>query len=267
MTISVSEAIEALIEAANNEVEEYDQMIIRIGLLELENKKLKKENAEVKGDMQSLEKVHDELCAKYKALDNASATVTGNAKKHMQMLEQSLREKDQLVDKYELLKTQLVSYKQIGTPKKIREKLKAYKSKVEDGTKAVAAAKEKVKDYSKRIKELVASAEHMRVNEVATSITSAWSENGNHLMVFPSPLTMKVQGKVEKQMTLLFMDNSGCGKLIGLDSENEPLLCTMPKGGLKPKAKTLKVAGEILRKFKRQGWKLQIDDLDLQHWE
>jgi hypothetical protein len=57
------------------------------------------------------------------------------------------------------------------------------------------------------------------------------------------------------------MNESGCGKLIANDQDGEPVLCTMPKGGLKPKAPTLAKAGSILRKFKKKNWKLSHKDI------
>ena len=80
-------------------------------------------------------------------------------------------------------------------------------------------------------------------------------------MMFPTPLTMEINGIVEKQVTLLFMDQSGCGKLIGIGEDGEPMLCKMPRTGLKPKAATLAKAGNILRQFKSQNWVVTHEDL------
>ena len=95
-------------------------------------------------------------------------------------------------------------------------------------------------------------------------MTSVWSENGDNLMLFPAKLSMQIGNITERQLTLLYITKSGCAKLIGLGEDGEPVLCKMPPNGLRPKDKTLKVAGEMLRKWRRQDWKVTLNDLDLE---
>lgn len=263
MTKSVTELVEELLNQANLEVEEFNVVFDQKEKVEEENSFLKLQIETLKRNLEETGQARNELHAKYSVLKSQSDQILGNGEKHLNAAKQAYRKRDQMADKLGQATDQLAAYKAIGTPKKIRERIKDYQSKVTDGTSHLNKAKETIKGYRREIDKQVSANLALKANEVQTNMTSIWSENGDNLMIFPAKLSMQVGGIVEKQLPLLFMTESGCGKLISLDEDGQPAVCSMPKGGMKPKAKTLAVAGEMLRKFKRQGWSLEVSDLDL----
>ena len=262
-TASVSDLTALLVNASNLEVDEYNALFDRMEEAEDKVSVLAESNKSLLAQLSAAHTDNENIQAVINDLNHGAALITDNAEKHMQMLSNANRVREQAIDKLSKSETILALYKDLGTPKKIREKFKAYQNKAAGHQSDVTAHKVAVKEYRQQIQELIKAMESMKLTEMQSNMTTIWSEEQNHLLLFPAPLTMSVCGKEEQQLTLLFMDNSGCGKLIGIDEEGEPKVCSMPKGGLKPKAKTLRVAGEFLRKFKRQGWKLAKEDLAL----
>lgn len=258
---SVSELIVLLHEASNREIDQHNELLERLEAAENKVAILTLENQTLSDKLEKELTEKEDLLKAYKKLEDGSDQIIANGKKHLHYAEQARREKDQAQDKLEQALLTVASYKDIGSPKKIREQIKAYKLKGEAHQKATTAHKLEIKEYRKSINKEVAKVLDLRNSLVQSSIQTIWSEKGDHLMIFPSPLTMSVNGNAEKQVTLLFMDQSGCGKLIGIDEENEPLLCKMPKSGLKPKKATMEKAGRVLRKFKKKNWELSHQDL------
>ena len=260
-TLSVSDLVVALQAVSNREVDEFNLVYDRMDAAEDLVRVQQSEMFRIQTKMEKLEAEKRHLAAKVSDVLGKTEFVQENAEKHMQMLRQANRERDQAQDKLDQALITIASYKQQGSPKQIREKFKSYQEKAATNQKALTAAKGDNKAYRKDKLDLNNQIQVLRNTIAQTAIQTLWSENGQHLILFPSPLTMAVNGKAEKQITLLFMDQTGCGKLIGIDEDGIPLLCQMPKGGLKPKAATLAKAGNILRKFKKKNWQLSHNDL------
>jgi len=261
--LSVSDLAVLLVNASNNDIDEFNRVYDQLDTATDQLGTLSASNRMLLAQLDESRKENEELLTIYRQLEQGANMVTANAEKHMQLTANANSSRDQAIDKLSTATTQLALYKALGTPKQIRDKFKAYQNKAAIHQTAVTVHKVGVKEYRKQIEQLVESVEEFRITEAVNNMTTVWSDSGNHLLLFPAPLTLRIRGTVEQQLALLFMDNSGCGKLIGIDDEGEPMLCNMPKGGLKPRAGTLRVAGEMLRKYKRQGWKLTKEDLDL----
>lgn len=258
---SVIELAVHLHEAAVREVDEFNEMYDRMVAAELKAANADITNKELKENLDKVLGENEELLCAYKKMEKGVDEIMSNANKHLQYAEQAKREKAQMADK--LLKSDmaLAPYKVLGTAKKIREQIKDYKTKAEANQKTITAVKLEARAYRKDIVELTGKCNTLKNSMLQATIQTVWSENGDHLLMFPTPLTMEINGVIEKQLTLLFMNQSGCGKLIGIDEDGEPKLCVMPKGGLKPKAPTLAKAGNVLRKFKAQNWVVSHQDL------
>lgn len=259
--LSVSDLATALLLASNREVDEFNEILDRAEKAELAlaEMTIAKQKSDEQRDKIITE--NEELLGAYRKMEKGMDTIMLNAKKHMQYAEQAKREKTQMEDKLRKSDMALAPYKVLGTIKKVREQIKAYKDKAIVNQKALVSGKEDIKVYRKDIVKLVDKIALLETLNAQSSIQTIWSKNGDHLLMFPTPLTMEINGEIEKQLTLLFMDNSGCGKLIGIDEDGEPKLCVMPKGGLKPKAATLAKAGNVLRGFKEKNWKVSHADL------
>lgn len=251
---SVIDLVQQLLAQANTEATEFNELYDQ---LEEANNKLTQLHLENESLKESLEG--------YQLLKEQTDQIYHNAEKHMTMLKQANRERDQMEDKLAIAKEQVAAYKAIGTPKKIRDRIKAYQTKAAQSVKDIDAVKKLSKGYHKEALAFKQTIAKLQESEAQANMATVWSENGDNLMLFPSRLTMQIGDMQEKQLTLLYMDKSGCGKLIALDENGEPTICKTPAGGLRPKKLTVQIAGEILRKWRRQGWKVTVDDLNLQH--
>ena len=260
---SVTELIEGLLIQANQEVDEFNHVHDElteantvIETLRDHIERLEKAAVIVMGD-------HEAITEKHNILEQQCDTIYVNGEKHLIAAKQAIREREQMKDKLDTATELLKAYKAIDTPKKIREKYKNYQTKIAAGSVDLSKSKELIKEYRKEIVRHVDQVNLLREGEAQANMSSIWSENGDNLMLFPSKLTMQVGDTTERQLTLLYMTKSGCGKLIALDDEGKPAICKMPAGGMKPKKRTLEVAGELLRKWRRQDWKITLSDLDL----
>tara|TARA_B110000503_G_C7155399_1_gene417079 strand:+ start:2151 stop:2981 length:831 start_codon:yes stop_codon:yes gene_type:complete len=258
---SLGELLPQILRAYDSEVLEYNEMCLEADNLQTSNTTLNIENSLLKEQVIKLTAEKFEIAEKLEDILGKVQSVQDNAAGHMNMLQQANRERIQAQDKLDQAVVTVASYKQLGTPKKIREQVKSYKEKASINIKAITTMKNEVKGYRRNKELLNTTINNLQATVAQTNIQSIWSNGKEHLMVFPSPLTLAINNKTEKQLTLLYMNQSGCGKLIAIDEDGEPVLCTMPKGGLKPKVATLEKAGSILRKFKQKNWKLSHQEI------
>lgn len=250
--LTVSDLTRLLVDASDKETLEFNTLFDQLE----ESNNLA---AKLQKDIVNYKEIED----KFNILEQQCETIYSNGDKHLNAAKQAYRERDQMQDKLNTANELLKSYKNIDTPKKIREKYKTYQTKIAADLVSLNKSKDLIKDYRKEISKHIDTVNEMRINETKTNMTSMWSEDGDSLMLFPARLTMKIGNAVEQQLTLLYMTPSGCGKLIAIDEDGRPVECTVPEEGLNPKARTLEVAGELLRKWRRNGWKLDLSDLDL----
>jgi len=263
MKRSVVEIIQEAFDQALVEVDEFNSVHDTCEKLANENSFLKLQLKTVNDKLAKTVEAANSLKERYDVLDSQSKQVLDNGDKHLSTAKQAYRERDQMTDQLATAKSLLKTYKEIDTPKNIRNKIKTYQTKAAESAVAMTNSKKVIKDLRKENLNYVNHISELMANETQSNMTTIWSENGDHLMLFPAKLSMQVGDHVERQITLLYMTKSGCAKLIGLDEDGIATVCKMPPGGMKPKARTLAVAGEMLRKFKRQDWKLTINDLDL----
>lgn len=260
--LSLGELISLTMEAYNRETLSNNAVVDEADTLEAENTVVKLENHELKEIVEKLQAEISDLSAHALRVANYTETVQKQAKDHMVMLEQANREKSQMQDKLTKAEMAITAWKTVASsPKKARETLKGYKDKSAKSVIAQISLRKEIGIYHKEADITAAANKALHLSLAQANITTVWSHEGDHLMLFPAPLTMAVNGKPEKQLTLLFMNQSGCGKLIGIDEDGEPLLCKIPAGGLKPKAATMQKAGGILRKFKSKNWEVTHQDL------
>jgi len=261
--LTVSDISVLLSAASDKETEEFNELFD-----ELEKTKSFYTNSQlaIKNMQEKLDGVLEENSKLVEIVHNfekSSETIINNGEKHLNAAEQARREKNQALAKVGDLQETIKTYKELGTPKKIREKIKNYQTKAADNVKAINLKNEEIKGFKREIVKLTDSVVFLENELDNVTISTVYSEGKDNLLMFPVKLTMQVQDREEKQLTLLYMDDSGCGKLIGLDDEDKPAICSMPKSGLRPKKSTLDKAGSFLRKAKRQGWKLTRSDLTL----
>lgn len=250
--LTVSDLTRLLVDASDKETTEFNLLFDQLESANQMIEKLQKDIVEYK-----------EIESRFNILNQQCETVYKNGEQHLNAAKQAYRERDQAQDKASTANELLKAYKAIDTPKKIREKYKNYQAKILSSASDINAVKEQLKESRKQSTKLANIIETMQVIEAQNSMSSVWSSDGDNLMMFPAKLTMRIGNTEEKQLTLLYMTSSGCGKLIAINDEGDPVECILPKDGLNPKPRTLEVAGEILRKWRRNGWKLDLNDLDL----
>lgn len=251
-SLSVSDLTRLLTVASDKEVNEFNAVYDQLDAANAMIAELEKDN-----------KAYQIIAEKFDILEAQSNTILKNGEIHLQSTKQAYRERDQMKDQLKTANELLKLYKSIDTPKKIREKIKKYKIDAVTNLAAIAKSKTLIKDYRKELDKAIETTQQLKVAEVQNNMASIWNEDGDNLMIFPARLTMQIEDTQERQLTLLYMTASGCGKLIAIDEDGNPVECAVPEEGLNPKQRTLDVAGEILRKWRRQDWKLEMSDLDL----
>ena len=98
----------------------------------------------------------------------------------------------------------------------------------------------------------------MRLREI--DMTEAYNQNGEHLWLFPKVMQIANRGMSDKEICFLYLNDDGRGCLMSLDEDGEIALGKAP---IRPKADTKAHAGMLLRKFKKNGWTVQVDDLQV----
>lgn len=265
--LPLADAINQLIASYEADAQESNKLVDEIENSEQENTFLKlqlsnmsKRLNEVIGENDQLVAARKRDEAKEKDFNKKAEMVSANAKMHMQMLEQANREKAQAETKLNDALLTIASYKELGTPKKLREQRKDYQERISKHIKAETQHKLEVKKYrhsielaEKEVKEIT-----MRLREI--DMTEAYNQNGEHLWLFPKVMQIANRGMSDKEICFLYLNDDGRGCLMSLDEDGEIALGKAP---IRPKADTKAHAGMLLRKFKKNGWTVQVDDLQV----
>ena len=265
--LPLADAINNLIASYEADAQESNKLVDEIENSEQENTFLKlqlsnmsKRLNEVIGENDQLVAARKRDEAKEKDFNKKAEMVSANAKMHMQMLEQANREKAQAETKLNDALLTIASYKELGTPKKLREQRKDYQERISKHIKAETQHKLEVKKYrhsielaEKEVKEIT-----MRLREI--DMTEAYNQNGEHLWLFPKVMQIANRGMSDKEICFLYLNDDGRGCLMSLDEDGEIALGKAP---IRPKADTKAHAGMLLRKFKKNGWTVQVDDLQV----
>ena len=239
--LSVVDAIDNLVAAYNQEVAEFDQMV--------ENE-------------QQLQVQNDKLTALVKDYEQGAAVVLKNAKNADQQLAQAQRERDQALAKVKDLTITLTAYKEIaGTPKKLRDKIKSYKDRLEGQRLATEQQKRLYQSERKTTAQLKTEISELKNRLAAADIVQIYRGDTDIVQTYPYHIGGMVEGHDARQTPLLYLHQSGRGGLIILNKDDEAELVEAPKGGLRPKKDTLELCGNWLRRVKANNWELTATDL------
>lgn len=196
-----------------------------------------------------------------KELTKKQDMVISHAEKINQKSEQFQREAEQARNELKDLKIQLKAYKEIAnSPKKVREKINDYKARL---IKEKGFTEQHKKNYlaerqeTKLLKKEVVSLMHKLS---VSDIIQLHGEGDDRICLFPHQLG-NITGYENGQVPLLYMHTSGRASLVLLNNHGEAELPAAPKGGLRPKKAVLEHCGQLLRRFKSQGWKLTDSDV------
>lgn len=210
--------------------------------------------------VEQLEDTVREQNAKLAESRDTIENLTSDLKAATQRISQAILIRAQTEDQLALSKASTKSYKELGTPKQIREKLKNYQTKAASATKDIASLRSTQTDLRNKNTRLLAEVKELQVSVTKSTLTALWSSGDEHLMLCPMPLTMQVKGMAQEQVPLLHLKNNGWGKLICLDSEDVALECLEPEDKSTSTA-ALDMAGRILRKSKANKWRLSHDEM------
>lgn len=263
--LPLADAITQLIASYDADAQESNNLVDELEKSEQENTFLKLQLDNMKKRLDEVIEENDQLVkarkrdeAKEKDFNKKAEMVSANAKMHMQNLEQALREKAQAETKLNDALLTIASYKELGSPKKLREQRKDYQERIAKHLKAEKQHKIEVKKYrhaielaEKEVKEIT-----MRLREI--DMTEAYNQNGDHLWLFPKVMQIQSRGMTGKEIVMLYMNDDGRGALMSINDDGE---IEMGKAPIRPKTSTKEHAGMLLRKFKSNGWTVHTDDL------
>ncbi len=264
----ISALVNVLPESYNAEIAEYEELAKYTDSLEHENTFLKLQVQNLTKRVDSVideneqlvnQRVIDEKATK--ALTKQQDLVIANAEKINQKSEQHQREAEQARNELKDLRIQLKAYKEIAnSPKKVRDKIKDLQARLVKEKGFTEQHKKNLKasdnDVKKLKKEVMSLAHKLSVAD----IIQLHGDEQDKICLFPHQLG-DIAGYENGQVPLLYMHASGRASLVLLNNDGEAELPAAPKGGLRPKKATLEHCGQLLRRFKSQGWTLTDSDV------
>jgi len=258
-------AITQLFEAYNADADEHNDILEELKTSEQENTFLKMQLSNMSkrldialADVDNLTSAIRAFEDKEKDFNKQAQKVTDNAAQQIQMLEQANREKAQMSTKLNDALLTIASYKQLGSPKKIRDKNKGYQERAAKYVAAETQHKIEVKKYRHAITKAEDEVKEITYRLREIDMTEAYNENGDHLWLFPKVMQIPSRGMTGKEISFLYLNDDGRGCLMTLDEDGEIVLGKAP---VRPKTSTKDHAAMMLRKFKSKGWTIQVDDL------
>lgn len=266
--LPLEQAIEQLIASYHADNEDVQETLNTANNLAEENSFLNLQIKTLTGRINDVTTQNEQLLearkrdeAKEKDFNKKAELVRANAEKHMQQLNQALRQELQHKNKLDDALITVASYKAIGSPKQIREKIKKYQATVATLQSEKTQHKLSVKNYrhdltvkDKRIEDLIREVDEIRFQKV-------YKKNGDNLIIYPLLCEALNEDGAEKQIPIWYSTDEGIGALYMLNEDGEPARSPTPRTGIKPKAETLEVMGNLLRKFKRNGNVVHSEDL------
>lgn len=265
--LPLADAINQLIASYEADAQESNKLVDEIVSSEQENTFLKLQLSNMKNRLNEVIDENEQLFnarkrdeAKEKDFNKKAQMVSDNAKKHMQMLEQAQREKAQIEIKLNDAILTVASYKEIGSPKKIREQRKDYQERIAKHLANEKQHKIEIKKYRHAISKAEDAVKEITYRLREIDMTEAYNQNGDHLWLFPKVMQIANRGMADKEICFLYLNDDGRGCLMSLDEDGE---IELGKAPIRPKAGTKAHAGMLLRKFKKNGWTVQVDDLQV----
>ncbi len=266
--LPLEQAIEQLIASYHADNEDVQKTLSMANNLAEENSFLNLQIKTLTGRINDITAQNEQLLearkrdeAKEKDFNKKAELVRANAEKHMQQLNQALRQEQQHKNKLDDALITIASYKAIGSPKQIREKIKKYQATIATLQAEKVQTKLAVKNYrhdltvkDKKIDELIREVDEIRFQKV-------YKKNGDNLIIYPLLCEALNEDGAEKQIPIWYSTDEGIGALYMLNEDGEPARSPTPRTGIKPKAETLEVMGDLLRKFKRNGNVVHSEDL------
>lgn len=239
--LSVVDAIDTLVTAYNQEVAEFDQLVT---------------------DADQLQEQNDKLTTLVKDYEQGAAVLLKNLENAQIELAQANRERDQALTKNQDANITLAAFKEIaGTPKKLRDKIKSYKERLESQRLAAEQQKRQYQSERKITAQLKTEISELKNRLAAADIVQIYRGEADIIQTYPYHIGGMVEGHDARQTPLLYLHQSGRGGLIILNKDDEAELVEAPKGGLRPKKATLELCGNWLRRVKANNWELTATDL------
>jgi len=196
----------------------------------------------------SIAKKQTELNATISSLENKNAVLQGQ----LRIAQEKVRELNQLNPKK--LK------EQIKRQKEANEKSQARSKYLEKTAKENAT---EIKDLTSVIKKATLTIANLKHDLDRAKGTGVYHNGEHHLTIWPQEIKIEREdGTHFSGKTLLYLHQSGRGALIAQDNDMNAVLCSAPKGGLRPNKATLDFASDWLTQVNEiQGG--QISDADM----
>jgi len=269
LTLTIA-AFDAVTAANNNSVIKHNLQVDKLERMGNENTFLKLQIKTLQNRIDDVAHQNERLLEarkndekKEKLFNKTAETIQANAEKHMQQLNQAQRQEQQAKNKLDEAVFTVAKYKELGSPKQIREKNKKYQATITTLQADKVQLKLSIKNYryDLTVKDKTITEKNREIAE--NGFQKFYNKNGDNLMVYPLLCEAIGDGKTEKQVPIWYSTDSGIGALYMLNEDGEPARSPTPKTGIKPKAETMDLIGTMLRKFKRNGNVVYAEDIQL----
>ncbi len=269
--LPLEQAIEQLIASYHADNENVQQVSQSATKLSEENSFLKLQIKTLTGRVDAVVNENEQLLAarkrdeaKEKDFNKKAEMGRANAEKHMQQLDQALRQEQQAQNKLADALEREKNWKTFASsPKKAREQRKGYQETIKKHQAAETQFKLEIKNYRHDLanKDKEIAAKNRQIDEL--DYTKVYSKNGDNLAVYPLLCETGLGESAVKQVPVWYMTDQGIGALYMLNEDGEPARAPTPKTGIKPKKETMELMGTLLRKFQRNGNVVHAEDIKL----
>jgi len=243
-----------MIQQSDEQAELINDQAEQIRQLELKNNELILAKNEAEGYKRQVKSQAEQI----ETMESLLLAAEKNAKVHAENSKQHksvVRELQMARTKNQELSKQLSTLKGGDNPKKLREQIKRIKEKSETKDKRITRLETENKQYrheasqhKQRYDEALAKIKSLNMEKSNIDFTGIYHNGDHHLILWPQVNTIRGEDGSEYQCrSLLWMHQSGTGKLITFDKSNmASMLCKPPKGGAKMPAAVRQFADDWL---------------------
>lgn len=215
-------------------IEAQDKMCETIKQLKAENDELKAKNETLlfsQNEAAGYKRLAEE---RLQTIEKNNATLATAQKVAVEFMANK-RELELLRTKATTLQQEITKLKSSGNPTKLKAQVKRVKEKSAEKDTLITQQKQKHQENERRIKQLNTELSEIKKKQSASGMNSVYHNGDNHLIVWPQKTKVQSDdGSVYEGRSLLWMHQSGTGKLITFDKDNfTSVLCKAPKGGAK----------------------------------
>ena len=258
--LTLGEALQATFEAYDADVLQHNELLDEVDDLRAAFETHTAQIAALTLERDQLLKTHELDLVAIKETEKQVLDVTAGHARQMIANKQNDKEKIQAMERFVDQNILVKNYKDIGTPKQIRDKIKKYQETAKEHVSASNLYKQTIKDLRREVLKVGKERDFKEDRLIEIDMTSVYSKEGDHLWLFPKMMEITNRGATRAEIVMLYLNNNGNGGLISINEFDE-LMRPVAEKNWEPRQETLARCAVFLRRAKHNGWTLRNEDL------